>query len=205
MHSLSFFILSACKTLLHNSYVAADGTDDLEWRDYDMFTTDDFSDPSTQSEFFPSDPLAQDDISLFTDPLSSNVISTSLLSSSDLVADLPPDGCTSSDSTQDQFFSKRLDNSAEDRTQMCLPRRNNPGKYPGFDPENDPLMQLKIKSPEDEEFCPRQLYFSSHLVCDSGYYVDRHQNPLTGFFNLDRCHRSTILATSSPPLAFFLP
>lgn len=194
MHPLSFFILSVCKTLLNNSYAVADGFDDLEMGGYDMFTTDEFGDLENQSDFLPSDPLAQNDISLFINPLSSNETPTSLLSSSDLVTEPPTEGCASSDSTQDQNFDKRLDTGAEANTQMCLPQRDNRGKYPGFDPENDPLIQVKIQDPEDEEFCPRQLYFGSYLVCDSGYFVDRNLNLLTGLYNLNRCQRSTILA-----------
>ena len=197
MRSVSFFILLLCKTLLDNSYVAAEGFDDPDTGNYDMFMTDDFGDQLAQSDFLPSDPLAQSDVSLFINPFSSNDISTSFLSSSDLIADLPTDDCSSSDSTQDQFFGKRLDTGSDAKTQMCLPQRDNPGKYPGFDPENDPLIPVKIKEPEDEEFCPRQLYFPSYLVCDSGYFVDRKINLLTGLWNLNRCQRSTILATSS--------
>lgn len=202
MRSISFFILSLCKTLLDNSYVAAEGFDDSDTGDYDMFATDDSGDQLVQSEFLSFDPLAQNDISPFVNTFSSNDIPMSLLPSPDLVADLPTDDCTSSDTAQDQFFSKRLDIGFEAKSQMCLPQRDNPGKYPGFDPENDPLIPVTIKEPEDEEFCPRQLYFPSYLVCDSGYFVDRKVNLLTGLFNLNRCQRSTILATSSSRARF---
>lgn len=205
MYPLSFFILSVCKTLLNNSFVTAQGFDDLEMGDYDMFTTDDSGDLETPSELFPSDSLVQNDLSTFINPSSLNEISTSSLSSSDLAADPPTEGCTSTDFTQDQFLGKRLDAGAEGKAQMCLPQRDNPGKYPGFDPENDPLIQVKIKEPEDEEFCPRQLYFSSYLVCDSGYFADRKLNLLTGLFNLNRCQRSTSLVTSSLVSSFFCP
>ena len=197
MHPLSFFILSVCKTLLNNSLVTAEGFDDVEMGDYDMFATDDFSDLETQSAFFPSDPLVQNDLSMSINPSFFNEMSSSSLSSSDLAEDPPTGGCTSSDFTQDQVLDKRLDIGAEVNAQMCLPQRNNPGKYPGFDPENDPLIQIKIKDPEDEEFCPRQLYFSSYLICDSGYFADRKRNLLTGLFDLNRCQRSTMPSISS--------
>lgn len=204
MRSLSCFILSLCKTLLNNLHATAEGFTHPETGDYDLFATNiDFNDPLAQSEFLPSDPLAQNDISLFADPLSFNDGSTSLLSSSDLFANPPTDDCTS-DITQDQFVGKRLDTASAERPQLCLPQRSNPGKYPGFDPQNDPLIPINIKDPEDEEFCPRQLYFPSYLVCDSGYFVDRKLNRVTGLYNLNRCQRSTVLAYPSSLFLFAL-
>lgn len=207
MRSLSFFILLFCKALGQDSYVTAEGFGDSETKDYEMFAPDDFIDRLAQSEFLPSDPLAQNDISLFTGPISSiDTSAASLSSGSDLLADSASLGCSSSEPTQDQIISKRLNPEPEEKAQSCLPQRSNPGKYPGFDPENDPLIPLKLVEPEDEEFCPRQLYFLSYLVCDSGYFVDRKVDELTGLFNLDRCQRSMILATASPlPFWSLLP
>ena len=191
MRSLPFIIILLCKAWLGDSDVTVEGFGGPETGDYEMFATDDFVDQLPQFEFLPSDPLTQDDISRFSDPRSFNDISTSLISSADLFADFASFGCSSSDTTQDHFIGKRLDFSPEGKPQLCLPQRSNPGKYPGFDPDNDPLVPLTIQDPDDEEFCPRQGYLSSYLVCDSGYFIDRKFNYMTGLYNLDRCRRST--------------
>lgn len=199
MDSLSLVILLICKTLLDDSYVTAEGFGDPEMGDYNVFVTENFADQLAQAELSSPDPLAQNDNSLLTDPLSFNDVSTYLLSGSDLLPDTASLGCSSFDTTQDQIIGKRLDQESDEDPQLCRPQRSNPGKYPGFDPDNDPLVPLALNDPEDEELCPRQLYsFSpSYLVCDSGYFIDRRENQLTGLFNLDRCQRSTIFVTAS--------
>lgn len=197
MRSLSFSVLLLCKALLDYSSVTAEEFDDLETGSDDIFATNDFGDPLTQSESLPTDPLAYNDISLFTDPLAYNDISTPLLPGSGLLADSASLGCSSSDTTQDQFIGKRLDPGTEEKPRLCLPQRSNPGKYPNFDPENDPLIQIMGQDPEDEEFCPSQLYSRTFLVCDSGYFVDRKWNSLTGLYHLNRCQRSKISAHAS--------
>lgn len=191
-----FFPSPVCLILLYRSAVTAELFDDLYTEDYDLFSPVDFGDPLAQFEPPLTDPLAYN-IAPPTDALAYPEISPPSFSDSNLFADFTNLDCAASDMTQDPLIGKRIDSGSEDRPQMCHPQRSNPGRYPGFDPQNDPLVREMGYGPDDEEFCPRQAFFPSFLVCDSGYFVDRGPNVLTGLFKLNRCVRSMILIASS--------
>lgn len=187
MRSLASFALQICWALPVRFSVSAQRFDYLETGSYDLFAPTDLGDQLVESDFPPPDPLASNDFSPFTDPLTYSDVSTPLSPGSDFLADSSSLGCSSSDFTQDPLIGKRLE---DEKPQLCLPQRSNPDKYPGFDPEDDPLLKVNVFEPEDEEFCPRHLYSPSFLICDSGYFIDRGRNPLTAVWHLNRCERS---------------
>lgn len=200
-----FFPLLFCLVLLHRSSVAAELFDDLYMENYDLFSPADFDNPLAQFEPPLTDPLAYNTAPL-NDALPNHDIFPQSFSDSDFFADSASLDCSTSDITQDLFIGKRLDSGSEDRPQMCRPQRSNPGKFPGFDPQNDPLIREPEYGPDDEEFCPRESYMPSFLVCDSGYFIDRGPSVLSGLFQLNRCDRSMSFTASSfvlfAPLSF---
>ena len=169
--------------------------DDLETEDYDTFTFDDSMDQLTQSLFPPTD----------MPPLYSET-SLPLFSDSDLLADNGAPDCSSFDNDHDQFIGKRFDlDDEEEETRICPSssfgiKRTNPGKFPGFNPEADPLVRVDKTTPEDEEFCPRIYGLPSFLICDSGSILDRQLDIYTGKYDLNNCRQSTI---STVCLLFF--
>lgn len=189
MRFRSSFLLLYCSILPFCLSSMGQLFDDSETEDYNLFAPDDFSDQSAQS-LFP-----------FTDLLSYNDPSMSPFLGTDLLADTGAPECTSfDDSNQNLFISKR------DETPRSCPssstygvKRTNPGKYPGFNPDADPLVQVGKTNAEDEEFCPNIGGLpSSFLICDSGSILDRELDIFSGQFDLNNCRQSkTFMACPS--------
>ena len=165
--------------------------------DYGIFAPDTFEDQSTPATFSSADLLS------FSDP------SMPMFSDANLLADNGAPECSSFDSNQNLFISKRLDSEEEGGSSRVCPsssygiKRTNPGKYPGFNPDADPLIQVEKAGPEDEEFCPNIDLFPSFLICDSGSILDRTVDIFSGQYNLNNCRQSTIFAACPPFLSPF--
>lgn len=185
---LCFSFLLLCCSILPLQVSASDQLfDDSETEDYDIFTLDDSMDQLTQSPIPLTDMLPP-----YSEP------SLPIFSDFDLLADNGAPDCSSFDSDHDQFIGKRFDlNDGEETSRECPSstfgiKRTNPGKFPGFNPNADPLVRVDKTTPEDEEFCPHIYGLPSFLVCDSGNILDRQLDISTGKFDLNNCRQSTI-------------
>lgn len=177
---LCCFILTVCFSVADQLF------DDSAMEDFELFAPDDSGDQLAQSLFTPADMLP------------SSEFSTPLFSAPNILADNEALDCSSFDNDQNQFIGKRLDLGGDEKPLVCPSsiygvKRTNPGKYPGFNRDHDPLVRADFWGPEDEEFCPQIYSLPSFLVCDSGNIMDRVLHVSSGKYDLNNCIRSTIL------------
>lgn len=191
MRFRSSFLLLYCSVLPICFSATGQLFDNSDMEGYDIFAPDTFEDQSTQSTFSSTDLLS------FSDP------SMPIFSDTNLLADTGAPECSSFDSNQNLFIGKRLDSEEEGSSSVCPSssygiKRTNPGKFPGFNPDADPLVQVEKAGPEDEEFCPNISLLPSFLICDSGNILDRTVDIFSGQYNLNNCRQSTIFTACSP-------